>query len=104
LKCTEIQKGWITQWLDVLIDTRPDLYRAGVAKYLQNTGITIPKDELLNTQRALEAYDKLGASVSVQNEKPEENESSEDDGDETEQDSQTESNDSSSFVEIELTK
>jgi hypothetical protein len=33
------------EWMDKIINQRPDLYRAAVAKYITYVGIVIPQDE-----------------------------------------------------------
>jgi len=45
LKCTKVQQGWMDEWMDKMINERPDLYRAAVAKYITNVGIAIPQEE-----------------------------------------------------------
>jgi hypothetical protein len=57
LLCTEKQKGWLTTWLDRLIKDQPDLYRAGVAKFLHSSGIEISKDEIDKITKNIEELD-----------------------------------------------
>jgi hypothetical protein len=53
--CTEKQKGWLDTWLEKLIKHHPELYKAGVAKFITNSGVAIPKEEAENIARSIEA-------------------------------------------------
>jgi len=55
--CTETQQGWITTWFDILTEKFPDMYRAAVAKYIQNEGIAIDQEEQQKIQEAFREDD-----------------------------------------------
>lgn len=57
LLCTEKQKTWLDTWLDRLIKNFPDLYRAGVAKFLTNSGVEVPKEEVEKLQKTFAKLD-----------------------------------------------
>jgi len=44
-KCTPTQTKLVYKWVDEFFEKYPDFFRAALAKYAENVGITLPPEE-----------------------------------------------------------
>jgi len=60
--CTPKQAATLQELLAWVQTHRPDLYRLAIAKYLQNSGISLPPNELATLEK-LEKEEGLGVTA-----------------------------------------
>ncbi|CAG7829505.1 unnamed protein product [Allacma fusca] len=58
-KCTQKQAKSMDKILEYIQDTRPDLYRAAIAKYLQNSGIQVSQEDVKKVELARESVSNI---------------------------------------------